>query len=138
MDKYGRQNKFGITGRGTTNDGGSRNDCYNLCDMMFTGCSGGNSDFGGCECDCCHFVPNPPSDPWNPGGSWDGGGQCFCQGCHTDLQSCQYNCWYNQSEYWQSPGGGAGRVIEFGGSHSPETAPGGFRRGGRIRKRRRR
>ena len=112
----------------------SRLDCYTLCDDAYGGCSGGSSDFGGCECPCCHYIPNPPSDPWNPGGSWDGGGSCFCQVCSSQLNTCRTQCWMNNSGHY----GGDGTGEWAGISHTPSIAPGGWRKGGRIKKRRRR
>ena len=100
-----------------------RTACIAYCEdaYPFSGCSSFE-----CNCSCCHSWP-VYQDFNNPSQITDFA--CSCNNCFTSFMSCIASCF--------GAGGGSGPGFGRGVRH-PGASPGGWRRGGRIKRRRRR
>tara|TARA_Y100000593_G_scaffold92841_1_gene185744 strand:+ start:1171 stop:1788 length:618 start_codon:yes stop_codon:yes gene_type:complete len=110
---------------------GRRYDCDSMCGHYQQCHSSGPSSWpGNCSCDCCNNTvvgQGTPMEQW----------YCHCSGCNSEYRACMNNC---QRNYAGHSGWGSWYTFGLGEYAGPrDPSPGSsHRRGGRIRRRRRR
>ena len=155
MDPKGRQEKFGISGKGLDRDQGGktvgppREDCVGLCNQAFgqgagfSGCAGGTySGVQSCECDCCDqyvsWTENTGGGSWEFNDAWDTGWEWFPDDEYTEQNVMTYcSCGACANGYNDCINQCMSGSPEIGATGYAEGAPHGWRRGGRVNNRRR-